>query len=53
VQVYGPDGKKWGTLAIPKGSGTNLGFGGQDMKTLYVTTNNDLYATQVKVAGLP
>lgn len=44
VVVLDADGKKVGTLKIPKGSGTNLAFGGADGRTLFVTTNETLYA---------
>lgn len=35
-------------LKIPKGSGTNLGFGGIEGRTLYVTTSSALYAFEPK-----
>jgi len=50
VVIVNPDGKKITELKIPKGSGTNLCFGGADGKTLYVTTNNALYAFEPKAA---
>ncbi|GIW80865.1 MAG: hypothetical protein KatS3mg105_2672 [Gemmatales bacterium] len=47
VVVLSPEGKRVGTLRIPKGSGTNLAFGGNDGLTLFVTTNNSLYAVSL------
>lgn len=44
IHVFAPGGRRWGTIKIPKGSGTNLTFGGPDGRTLYVTTWNALYA---------
>jgi sugar lactone lactonase YvrE len=44
VAVVNPDGKKVGGVKVPKGSGTNLTFGGADGRTLYVTTDQALYA---------
>jgi sugar lactone lactonase YvrE len=46
VLAYSPEGKKLATVKIPKGSGTNLCFGGEDGGTLFVTTNNAVYAGQ-------
>lgn len=43
VVIMSPDGKKIGELKIPKGSGSNLNFGGPDGKTLFLTTFNALY----------
>jgi len=51
VQVYSPDGKKLGSIKIPKGSGTNLCFGGEGGKTLYVTTNDALYAGRISAVN--
>ena len=48
VVVLSPEGKKVGEVKIPKGSGTNLCFGGADGKTLFVTTNAALYAAEPK-----
>lgn len=46
VLAYSPDAKKIGSVKIPKGSGTNLCFGGENGTTLFVTTNNAVYAGQ-------
>lgn len=48
VVVLDAAGKKVGALKIPKGSGTNLCLGGADGKTLFVTTNEALYAFDPK-----
>ncbi|VTU02058.1 Gluconolactonase OS=Cyclobacteriaceae bacterium AK24 GN=ADIS_1632 PE=4 SV=1: SGL [Gemmataceae bacterium] len=48
VVVLSPEGKRVGEVKIPKGSGTNLCFGGADGKTLFVTTNAALYAAEPK-----
>jgi gluconolactonase len=53
IEVWSAEGKRWGTLKVPKGSATNLGFGGADLRTLYVTTNPELYQVKVGVPGLP
>jgi sugar lactone lactonase YvrE len=48
VVVLSPEGKRVGEVKIPKGSGTNLCFGGADGRTLFVTTNTALYAAEPK-----
>ncbi|WP_439631949.1 SMP-30/gluconolactonase/LRE family protein [Gemmata sp.] len=48
VVVLSPEGKRVGDVKIPKGSGTNLCFGGADGRTLFVTTNTALYAADPK-----
>jgi sugar lactone lactonase YvrE len=48
VVILDADGKKAGALKIPKGSGTNLAFGGADGRTLFVTTNETVYAFDPK-----
>lgn len=44
VEVFDPYGRRRGTIRIPKGSGTNLCFGGDRDETLFITTWNALYA---------
>lgn len=48
VAIVNAEGKKIGEVKIPKGSGTNLCFGGEDGKTLFVTTDTSLYSTTLK-----
>ncbi len=51
VEVFKPDGTKWGTVATPK-QATGCAFGGADMKTLYITAQGAVYeVTGLKVAG--
>ena len=42
VYAFDRYGRKWGSIRIPKGSGTNLAFGTNE-KTLFITTWNALY----------
>jgi gluconolactonase len=46
IHAYAAAGKRLGNLKLPAGSGTNLCFGGEDGRTIYVTTNKALYAFQ-------
>ncbi len=48
VVIVNAEGKKIGEVKIPKGSGTNLCFGGEDGKTLFVTTDTSLYSATLK-----
>jgi len=51
VYVISPAGKLLGCIPVPEDLTTNLAFGGQDKKTLYVTAGKSLFKIQIKVAG--
>ena len=46
-------GKKLGRIAHGAPATTNLAFGGDDWKTLYITSRNHLGAVKVKIPGIP
>ncbi len=55
-----PEGEKLHTIKMPSNLVTNLTFGGDDMKTMYVTCpedwvtdNGKIYTLRVPVAGVP
>lgn len=50
VNVFSPEGKKIGTIAVPEGP-ANVCFGGDDFKTLFITARTSLYSIPVKIAG--
>lgn len=50
VQVVSPAGKLLGIIACPEHP-ANCGFGGDDLKTLYITARTGLYRVSVPVAG--
>lgn len=52
VEVFAPDGRRWGVIAIPE-QPANCAFGGADARTLYVTARTGLYSTRVNVPGPP
>jgi gluconolactonase len=52
IHAFAPDGSMLGRIRIP-GHSTNLGFGDDDWKGLYVTTYTSLFRVQMGVAGLP
>ncbi|MFC2076987.1 SMP-30/gluconolactonase/LRE family protein [candidate division KSB1 bacterium] len=52
VQVFRADGKLIGKILTPKVP-ANCCFGGDDMKTLYMTAREAVYSIKLKVVGLP
>jgi gluconolactonase len=52
VRVYSPGGQMLGNITGFQGT-TNVAFGGDDMKTLFVTGGGALYQLRMNVPGLP
>ena len=50
IEVYKPDGTKWGRIATTK-QATSVGLGGADKKTLYITALTGMQQVTVKVPG--
>ena len=54
VRVFAPDGKAMGMIAVPSsGFMTNVAFGGEDHRTLYITTRYGVHQVKVNVPGFP
>ena len=53
IWILDPTGRKLGRIVHGEPATTNIGFGGDDWKTLYFTTRRSLGAVNVKIAGLP
>ena len=53
VRVWSADGHDWGMISLPGNiRTTNVAFGGEDMRTLYITNRSaDIYAVQLDVTG--
>lgn len=52
ITVFKSDGKKIGNVAIPD-QPTGMAFGGDDLKTLYITTQGTkIYSIKVQVTGI-
>ncbi len=51
VWVFSPSGRLLGIIAVPERV-TNLAWGNNDYKTLYLTASNSLYRINLKVAGI-
>ncbi|MEM6996755.1 MAG: SMP-30/gluconolactonase/LRE family protein [Myxococcota bacterium] len=52
VVVTRPDGTLWGTIAVPARP-ANCAFGGDDLRTLYITAQDALHSVELAVPGLP
>jgi gluconolactonase len=53
IWIMDPAGKRLGRIVHGAPATTNVGFGGDDWKTLYFTSRNHLGAVTVKIAGIP
>jgi len=53
IYIMDPKGKKLGRIVHGRPETTNIGFGGDDWKTLYFTNRNYLGAVKVKIPGIP
>jgi gluconolactonase len=53
IYILDPSGKKLGRIVHGYAATTNLAFGGDDWKTLYFTSRNELASVKLKIAGLP
>jgi gluconolactonase len=51
IYVLSPEGKRLTFLAVPRDEVTNCAFGGDDLKTLYVTGGGTLYSVRTTTAG--
>jgi len=53
VYVFSPDGKLLQFIPIPRDETTNCAFGGDDLKTLFVTSGGSLWSMRVNTPGKP
>ncbi|MEG4587590.1 SMP-30/gluconolactonase/LRE family protein [Microcoleus sp. MOSTC5] len=51
VWILSPDGRVLGKISVPE-TATNLAWGENDRKTLYITANTSLYRIRLKIAGV-
>ena len=52
IWVIDPQGKHIGTISVPENVG-NIGWGGDDWKTLFIAASTSLYRLRMNVAGAP
>jgi gluconolactonase len=53
IYIMDPKGKKLGRIVHGENATTNIGFGGDDWKTLFFTTRNTVDSVNLKVPGIP
>ena len=53
IHVIAPDGRLLGRIKIPDHHATNLAWGGEDWKSLYITTFPKVLRMRVSVPGIP
>ena len=53
IWVIGPTGQHLGTIVHGAPASTNVAFGGDDWKTLYFTTRNELGSIDLNIPGIP
>jgi gluconolactonase len=51
--VFSPEGKLLQFIPILRDETTNCAFGGDDLRTLFVTAGGTLWSVRVKVPGRP
>ena len=51
IYVFTPDGKLLTFLQVPRDEVTNCAFGGEDLKTLYITGGGTLYSIRTTTQG--
>ncbi|HKD27897.1 MAG TPA: SMP-30/gluconolactonase/LRE family protein [Xanthobacteraceae bacterium] len=53
IYILDPTGKKLGRIVHGQPATTNIGFGGDDLKTLFFTSRSHLGSVHIKIAGIP
>jgi gluconolactonase len=51
IYVFTPEGKQLAFLPVPRDECTNCAFGGDDLKTLYITAGGTLYSIRTTTPG--
>ena len=53
IYVFSPEGQLLEFVAIPRDETTNCAFGGEDLKTLFVTSGGSLWSLRTTTPGKP
>jgi gluconolactonase len=53
IYILDPKGNKLGRIVHGHPATTNIGFGGDDWKTLFFTSRSTLFSVKLKIAGIP
>ncbi|NOX57175.1 MAG: SMP-30/gluconolactonase/LRE family protein [Planctomycetes bacterium] len=51
IWIISPDSRLRGRIPIPEDLVTNVTFGGEDLRTLYITAGKSLYSIRVRIPG--
>jgi gluconolactonase len=51
IYVFSPEGKLLAFLPVPRDEVTNCAFGGDDLRTLYITAGGTLYSIRTRTPG--
>ena len=52
IWIFDPDARHLGVIQVPEGA-ANLGWGGENWQTLFITARSSIYQIQLKVSGIP
>jgi gluconolactonase len=52
VSIYDKDGNFLGNIPVPENWTANVCFGGEDMKSLFITASKSLYRIRTKIKGV-
>lgn len=52
IWIFDPDARHLGVIQVPEGA-ANLGWGGENWQTLFITARSSIYRIQLKVSGIP
>ena len=51
IEVFAPDGARWGVIPVSQWASSNCAFGGDDGRTLYITAAPELYRVTLANPG--
>ena len=51
IWIFNPGGELQGRIPIPEDLLTNVTFGGEDLRTLYITAGKTLFSVRVNIPG--
>ena len=52
IWIFDPEARHLGVIQVPEGA-ANLGWGGENWQTLFITARSSIYQIQLKVSGIP
>ena len=52
IWIFDPEARHLGVIQVPEGA-ANLGWGGENWQTLFITARSSIYRIQLKISGIP